>query len=50
MKASDKESISLIEAQLERGYLDMAAMVYKPEIALIRKMVDEYKANHKGDE
>ena len=49
MKQTDMESIKIIEGQLNNGYLDMAATIYKPEIDLIRKMVEEYKANHKND-
>lgn len=52
MKLTEKESIAIIEGQLRNGYLDMSAMVYKPEIELIKKAIKEYKENHKeeGDE
>lgn len=49
MKQQDMESIAIIEAQLKLGYLDMGAMVYKPEIAFIQKAIAEYKENHKND-
>lgn len=49
MKQQERESIAIIEQQLKRGYLDMSAMIYKPEVALIRKAIAEYKENHKND-
>lgn len=52
MIKQDLESIRIIEGQIDRGYLDMGAMVYAPEIAFIQKAINEYKENHKmeGDE